>query len=149
MNHSEKYEITKAERKDLVPVRALLDACNLPFDDIRPDILTNFFIARQQRRIVGVIGLEPYSRYGLLRSLAVKKKFQENGLGSALVTKLEEQCRVEEVGELYLLTTTAEPFFRARGYDSADRDRAPDAIQSTREFSTICSESATLMKKVL
>ncbi len=50
---------------------------------------------------------------------------------------------------IYCLTTTAEAFFRRRGYVDADRDRAPAAVRETREFSAICpASSAFLVKKL-
>ena len=50
---------------------------------------------------------------------------------------------------LYLLTTTAVPFFERMGFAAIDRAEAPPAIAATREFATYCPESAVLMRRRL
>jgi amino-acid N-acetyltransferase len=47
------------------------------------------------------------------------------------------------------LTDTAEVFFSRLGYTTADRQRAPECIRSTREFAEICPMSAAFMVKQL
>jgi amino-acid N-acetyltransferase len=51
--------------------------------------------------------------------------------------------------ESYLLTTSAEAFFRKNVYSSAGREEAPAAIKSTREFAAICPASSAFMFKQL
>lgn len=46
-----------------------------------------------------------------------------------------EHARSVGVHTLYLLTNSAESFCLRRGYTTASRDAAPEAIRSTREFS--------------
>jgi protein-tyrosine-phosphatase len=53
------------------------------------------------------------------------------------------------VRTLYLLTTTAEPFFAKHGYARAAREAAPAAIRATREFSGICPSSSAFMSRDL
>jgi hypothetical protein len=53
------------------------------------------------------------------------------------------------VRALYLLTATAESFFEHRGYRRIDRAKAPSAIQSTREFASLCPASSAFMIKQL
>jgi amino-acid N-acetyltransferase len=48
-----------------------------------------------------------------------------------------------------LLTTTAEDFFRALGYARIARELAPEAIRTTREFSSLCPASSVVMVKRL
>jgi len=50
---------------------------------------------------------------------------------------------------LYLLTTTAESFFQNFGYRTVERSLVPDLIQETVEFSSLCPDDATVMKKDL
>ena len=50
---------------------------------------------------------------------------------------------------LYLLTTTAEPFFRAVGYDELEHWELPESIRDTEEYRSLCPETATAMMKRL
>ncbi len=95
------------------------------------------------------MGLEIYGRDALLRSLVVSAAARTQGLGSALVLHAEQYAAAHEVRALYLLTTTAESFFEHRGYRRIDRAEAPSAIQSTREFASLCPASSAFMIKRL
>jgi amino-acid N-acetyltransferase len=83
----------------------------------------------------------------LLRSLAVRRDGQGHRLGAALLAHAESQAGVLGVDRLYLLTTTAERFFAARGYAVAPRDAAPPEIQATAEFAGLCPSSSVCMIK--
>lgn len=54
----------------------LLESENLPVKDL-PLSLKNFFLVRDNAMAIGVVGLEIYGRYGLLRSLLVKEKIPQ------------------------------------------------------------------------
>ncbi|HXI21293.1 MAG TPA: hypothetical protein VNH46_09420, partial [Gemmatimonadales bacterium] len=56
-------------------------------------------------------------------------------------------ARARGIVDLYLLTSTAEPFFGRRGYRVADRGAAPEAIRRTAEFASLCPSSCAFMHK--
>jgi arsenate reductase len=85
----------------------------------------------------------------LLRSLVVDAGRRGTGEGAALLRHAESQARARGVRTLYLLTTTAEPFFARHGYARAAREAAPPAIRATREFSGICPASSAFMSRDL
>jgi amino-acid N-acetyltransferase len=129
-------------------VRALLVAAALPVEDLvsaRPDFLG----LRDAAGFIGVIGLERHGEAALLRSLAVRDDQRGKGLGTTLVRALEARAPGLGVTRLWLLTTTAESFFRQLGYAPVLRDTAPLAIRETAEFRGICPTSAICMTKVL
>ena len=97
----------------------------------------------------GIVGLELYGASGLLRSLVVSPRHRSQGAGSALVTHAERVAVERGVSALYLLTTTAEAFFRRRGYVAAARELAPDAIRRTSEFAGLCPSTSAFMVKYL
>jgi amino-acid N-acetyltransferase len=134
---------------DLDGIKVLLAACELPYKDITPGHLENFWVMRDGPRLAGVVGLEMFGALGLLRSLAVPQEDRGRGIGSKLTDKAEEYARAQGVKALYLLTTSAPDFFAKRGYQHADRAAAPAELQETAEFQSLCPEDAVCMLKQL
>lgn len=129
-------------------VRALLRASALPVDDLDTSPI-DFTVAVDDAAIVAVAGLETHADTGLLRSLAVHPSLRGTGLGGRLVDAMESQAQARQLRQLVLLTTTAAPFFAARGYAVIARDVAPKAIQHSAEFRALCPASATCMLKTI
>lgn len=130
-------------------IKAILSACNLPTQDLGEQNLEHFFGCSQTDEPGGVVGLELYGSVALLRSLAVTEVVRGKGCGKALVKRAEQHARRAGVSELYLLTSTAKPFFEGLGYLETERAQAPAAIQATKEFASICPGSAAFMRKRL
>ena len=63
--------ITLASKSDFEPILALLQSSNLPITDLTENHLSQFYVATDTNKIVGVAGLEIYDACGLLRSVAV------------------------------------------------------------------------------
>jgi amino-acid N-acetyltransferase len=141
------FHIQKATPMDLDAIKDVLGAYRLPKDDITPEHLTHFLVIRQDGDLVGTVGLEKCGYYGLLRSLVVLDSHRGRGLGNQLTSEIETYARSCEVQELYLLTTTAAPFFTKLGYSVIDRGDVPIPIQGTQEFKSICPASAVCMLK--
>jgi amino-acid N-acetyltransferase len=140
--------IDRATVQDAADIERLLGACGLPAADVVPH-LSNFLLAKAGADLAGVIGLEPAGRFGLLRSLAVAPAFRNRGVAGALRARVEQQAAEQGIRALYLLTTSAEGFFAASGFARVGRDAVPEGIRSTREFSSLCPESAVVMVKPL
>lgn len=137
------------QRPDEADVKRLLAESGLPTADITAQHLHHFFGCGPKGELEGVVGLELCGETALLRSLAVKAAQRGLGLGSGLVEHAEGYAWEKGVKSLYLLTTTAEAFFRRRGYFHVPREEAPTAVKATREFSGICPASSTFMVKHL
>lgn len=135
-----------ADPDDLARIEALLAANDLPDEDVRSGSAT-FYLASVDGGVVGAGGLEVHGTHGLLRSVVVETDARGRGLGTALVDELEAIAAESGVDSLYLLTTTAEGFFRRRGYEVLDREEAPSGIRRTTEFRDLCPTSATCMRK--
>lgn len=128
---------------------ALLDKCGLPVADLQSCESLRLFGAFDGTTLAGVIGLELYPGVALLRSLAVVPERRDSGLGKALVDFAEKHAGAEGIESIYLLTTTAAPFFARRGYAIAAREDAPGPIRTTAQFSSLCPASSTFMVKRL
>lgn len=130
-------------------IKKLLVANGLTIDDLAEPSAIRFYGVGHPNSVQGVVGLEIHGRFGLLRSLAVSKAVQGMGLASALIKTLESDALEVGITDLYLLTETAENYFLHRGFSSIAREVAPTDIRVTRQFSTLCPDSATLMHKCL
>lgn len=139
---------TVHRRPSLEAVTELLRQADLPTQDLAGE-LEHFFGAGSGGRLDGAVGLELFAGVALLRSLAVAPEAQGRGLGRTLVEAAEQYARVNGVRRLFLLTQTAEGFFRSLGYGEAERSTAPEEILRTQEFSEICPASASFMVKEL
>jgi len=136
-------------RPRAIKVMNLLAACSLPNVDLSPAKLQHFFGCGAKTNPRGVVGVELHGNVALLRSLAVAEDVRGQGCGTRLVHEAEDYAGRSGVKRLYLLTTTAEPFFRSLGYAVVNRDGVPDAIRATAEFSALCPGSAAVMAKEL
>ena len=127
----------------------LLESANLPISDLGDAQLEHFFFIGKATAPIALVGLELHGEHALLRSLVVAPSARSAGVGTALAEHAETHARLQGVRELFLLTTTAEEFFARRGYGRIDRDEAPEAIRTTREFADICPASSAFMVKHL
>jgi amino-acid N-acetyltransferase len=128
---------------------AILEAAALPVSDITEAHMEHFFYCGLAAEPTGLVGLELCGPDALLRSLVVASNSRSSGTGSALVAHAESHARALGVRAIFLLTTTAEPFFKRLGYVSAAREDAPAAIRTTREFADICPASSAFLAKQL
>ena len=133
-------------RADIV---GLLEGSSLPTSDLTDRDMTDFFYVGPANAPVGIIGVQFYGADALLRSLVVTSAHRTRGLGQRLVAHAEEHARERGAATVYLLTTTAEAFFRSRGYLVTPRESAPPAIRSTPEFAGLCPASSAFLSKRL
>jgi len=129
-------------------IKSLLTGNNLPVNDL-PTLLDNFVVALSNGEVAGSAGLEIYGKYGLLRSVAVKADFRGQGVAGKLLDRIEKLASVKGLLEIYLLTETADKYFENKQYLRMARTDAPVEIQRSSEFSSVCPQSAVLMKKII
>lgn len=136
--------VRQATANDLAAVEGLLTRSGLPLDGVQ-DALPTFVVAQTGDEIVGVAGLEVCCNNALLRSVAVADEWRTHGVGRALVTRVIADAEARGIHALYLLTTTAEHYFPKFGFEQVARDRVPDDIRATTEFTSACPASAVVM----
>ncbi|HZR01796.1 MAG TPA: arsenic resistance N-acetyltransferase ArsN2 [Burkholderiales bacterium] len=128
-------------------VLSLLERCGLPTADVDSDLLTYFVGARDEGKLVGVIGVQPFGHVGLLRSLAVDPTERGRGIGGRLCDEAESLAHAGDIAELYLLTNEAAEFFLKHGFEIWPRDQLPAPVQGCAQFRSLCPASATAMRK--
>jgi len=141
--------IAAAAAGDEVNIRRLLEASDLPTADLTTALLRNFLAQREGSELVAVGGLELAGNSVLLRSVAVAPSQRGRGLGRQMVEALEALARDRGYQQMYLLTTSAERYFGKLGYERVTRESAPPGVRGTKEFSSLCPSSSSLMVKTL
>jgi amino-acid N-acetyltransferase len=139
--------LTPAKPEDLDGIRVLLRTANLPTDDVGPTLLPGFVILREADSIVGAAAIEPLSGCALLRSVVVADIARGRGEGTRLTQAAEQLAAKHGLSPLYLLTTSAAKFFVARGFREVRREDVPAEVKASREFSTLCPDTAQVLVK--
>ena len=142
------FQINKATQKHRPFILDALHTENLPIEDLPMDV-SNFLVAIENNRVVGVVGVEQHEDCGLLRSLVVDKRYRGRKVASVLMQEAEHLAASLGIHCIYLLTETAQEYFAKKGYELINRREVPIIIQATSEFSHICPSSAIVMKKQL
>jgi amino-acid N-acetyltransferase len=65
------------------------------------------------------------------------------------VSELERSAHAAQITQLILLTQTAAEFFAQQGYRVIERSSAPQDMQASEEFRSLCPSSAICMAKTL
>jgi N-acetylglutamate synthase-like GNAT family acetyltransferase len=143
---AEPVVLRAARTEDLAAVRQLLADAKLPLEGLDEQFGERYAVASAQGQIIAAEGVEVYDRWGLLRSAVVAPAHRGAGLGIRLSEERVGWARRQQLEALYLLTTTAAPFFARLGFVKVPRASAPAAVQASREFATACPASATCMR---
>ena len=142
------YTLEKATAQNFASLKEFLEEVELPTEDLTEKI-DLFYWQNADGNAVACGGFEQYGEIGLLRSVAIRPGQQKKGTGSIWVSRLMDQASEMGMQDLYLLTTTAEGFFKKMGFEKQDRENVPQAIKESEEFSSLCPSTAVLMHKKL
>ncbi|WP_421423938.1 arsenic resistance N-acetyltransferase ArsN2 [Agrobacterium rosae] len=123
--------------------QALVEA-HLPTDDIEDGGRIFYKAVAGDGSSVGYCGIERCGDCRLLRSVVVDPGRRGRGFGRAIVEATLRESN--GYSDTYLATTTAAPFFSIIGFSEVPRDIVPPAVLATRQLSSICPSSATIMK---
>lgn len=135
-----------SNQQDFEQFKQLVADSGLPIQDLnyQKQTLISFF---DKNAFIATAGLEIYGADALLRSVAVIKERQHNGIGSLILDQLQPVLQEKKIKTLYLLTETAKDFFLKRGFELIERKNVPQSVQSSAEFSHICPASASVMMR--
>lgn len=135
-------EITNTEM--LEGVINLLKRHNLPWQDLNLNQDLVLVGIMDNHQVVGSAGLEKYRDALLLRSVCLEEDYRGKGWAGRMLERLREMT---EEKDIYLLTETAEAYFSRAGFMKTERAKAPESIRNSKEFASICPDSAVLMVK--
>src|SRR5262245_57598654 len=140
--------IAPAQLSDYDVVAALLEREHLPLDGLRQHFETAI-VARAGNRIVGCSAVEVYEGGALLRSVAVDAEYRRGGVGTRLTHAAIQLAARRPIPAVYLLTTTAERFFRKLDFEIVDRADVPRSVATSEEFAHACPSTAIVMRRFL
>jgi amino-acid N-acetyltransferase len=145
MNSSKQDQIVSLSRPHVADIEALLQLCDLPFEDCRLH-LDNFVGIILDGKLIATGALQYEGSVALLRSIAVHPDSRGRGLAGMMTRHLLEQARASRVKQLYILTETAETYFTRFEFYSIRRQTVPVSIQATQQFESLCPASAQAMR---
>ncbi|MEK6371844.1 MAG: arsenic resistance N-acetyltransferase ArsN2 [Acidobacteriota bacterium] len=141
-------QIAGANASDLDAIKQLLTDNELPTAGVDEHWKT-FIVARDGDAVVGCGGSEAHEFAALLRSIAVHPDYRSLGIGRKIVRQLLDRLASRGIREFYLLTTTAQEYFRKRGFKVIDRDEVHPQLLGSAEFQGACPDSAVCMRLVM
>jgi N-acetylglutamate synthase and related acetyltransferases len=143
-------QIRNANEADLATIQNLLNANDLPVEDVSTTLIEGFLVVEDASgRVVGSGGLEQIGSSVLLRSLTLTPEWRGTGVARKLVELLEDNACSLGQQEVWLLTTTAECFFARAGYERVSRNDVPGDVRLCRQFAVLCPSTAMCMRKKL
>ena len=136
--------ITRLSPDRLHQLESLLVSNNLPADDCA-DHADCFYGMFDNDCLVAAGGLETAGQYALLRSVVVHPQYRGRGLARVMSEFLLQQARSQNIAAVYLLTETAAAYFEKLGFSLVARTQVPAEIANTRQFSSLCPDSASCL----
>jgi N-acetylglutamate synthase-like GNAT family acetyltransferase len=140
--------VRPARPADRPAVERLLRAAALPTAGL-DDQFSEFMVATTADGVVGVAGVERYGAFGLLRSVVVDDAARGRGLGQLLTMRVLDRANTAGVSQVFLLTTTAAPYFARFGFRPTTREAIPADVRASAELQGACPESAIVMERRL
>ncbi|MCS7231252.1 MAG: N-acetyltransferase [Elusimicrobiota bacterium] len=134
-----KYKIQKAKVEDVPHIYKLVNKFakkNLMLPRVLNEIyekILEFFVIKYKNKLIGCAALhitwtgKDQEVLAEIRSLAIEENYQNKGLGSSLVTKIEKEAKKLGVEKIFALTFTPE-FFKKLKYEVVSRDTLPHKI---------------------
>ena len=135
----------KATVADLVSIEGMLKDNNLPYIDCI-DHIDNFIIKENNRKVIGLGGIEIYGSNALIRSIVVTKNQRGKGIAKDIFKIIKENACSLGVNKIYLLTETAMDYFEKLNFTKVNRTEVPESIMNTKQFKTLCPSSAIVMR---
>lgn len=134
----------QAVSSDVDAVRELLRERGLPASELHANLMGGFLVVvKHAEEIIGCIGVQRFGQAALVCCVAVSASTENGGLECLSLRTIERSCHMQGVSELRLPTTNAARFVEACGYALADKEAAPETMQSIEEFvsSSLCKRS--------
>jgi len=126
--------IRKAEIKDVVPIQNIINnfakdglmlarSLNELYENLR-----DFWVYEVEKKVVGCCALHiSWEEFAEIKSLAVEKRFQKRGIGTALVEACIQEAKQLGVKNLFVLTYIPQ-YFKRFGFKKISHEKLPHKI---------------------
>jgi amino-acid N-acetyltransferase len=128
---------------DWAVIGRLLQLAGIPDEDALDG--AEFFVAEQDGMLAGCVGLELFQDSALLRSLAVLRGLERQGLGEKLVRAALESARATGVSHIVLLAGDSQGYFARFGFEPVALERVAAAVRQSPQFACRERDAAQAM----
>ena len=126
-------EILKATNDDIKDIAKLLEAENLPPDDMERWI-ENFFVLKIDGITAGAAGIEVWGNTGLFRSFVVAPEQRSKGFGQQLYDSVISLFGEIGLTAIVLLSKGGSGFFEKEGFRFIPRSDVPSEAKNSVQF---------------
>ncbi len=122
----------------------------LPIDEIWQIAANQYFwFIQQGPSVIASVGLEVYSEGGVIRSFALAESLRGQGLGGTLLHAVLNAARQRHLPAIFCLAEHNAEWFLRHGFAAIRRQRIPDSILRTGQFTEpSLQQAACLMHRL-
>ncbi|MBA4548124.1 hypothetical protein H1R82_01455 [Thermoactinomyces intermedius] len=131
------FVIRQAEKKDLFQIRKLLKEVGLNDRGIE-EHLDHFFIAElpaggkgDVSQMVGIVGMEVYPPYGLIRSFVLERAPWNSKVGVHMIQVILSYAEQMGLSRIYLLAGQSTHFFSRLGFVKTGEEHLPEELHQS------------------
>lgn len=145
------FVIRQAEKKDLFQIRKLIKEVGLRDRGIEQH-LQHFFIAEvpaenkgEVSPMVGVVGMEVYPPYGLIRSFVLERAPWNSKVGINMIQVLLSYAEKMGLSHIYLLAGQSTRFFTQLGFVKTGQEDIPEQLHQSEHLVKSMSEGQPMV----
>ena len=133
-----------ATREDVEPLRNLLEGSGLRSNGLQGRLSATFVSGASDGSspLDATACLEEVDGFGVVRSVAVRPHLRGKGLGRLATAAATAEARSRGITRVFLLTESAEGFFKGMGFSVIERDALPAAVRESEHARTCASAVA-------
>lgn len=141
----------RATQRDVEGLRALLEGSGLRSDRLERRLSGSLVTggSDEESPLDATACLEEIDGFGLLRSVAVRPGLRGKGLGMLATAAAVGEARSRGASRVYLLTETAEGFFKGLGFSVIERGELPPAVGTGEHAAEECASAAAMVLDLL
>lgn len=143
--------IRRAKKEDLAELREFLSRAGLGTEGISEETMAYFLLLEDgDKAWRGTLGIEPYQKNGLLRSLVISPE-QANHELLLLFEQALALAKERNMEQLFLATNknTAVSFFNILGFQPIEKKELPEEISRSRHVKHIFNVDNSLFLKLV
>jgi len=135
-----------ATDQDVEPLREVLEGSGLRSNGLERRLPRTLVSRGSDGRspVDATACVEEFDGFGVLRSVAVRPDLRGKGLGMLATAAAVGEARSRGAPRVFLLTETAEGFFKGLGFSVIERDTLPEAIRTNARTVEECPSAVAM-----